>query len=378
MPSSAKATETSGPFFILPRGNDLETVTSFITSQFCCFSETAPIYTYDSADEHGVGHFLGGTLGSSKQGTTTISDDYEVVPFVTGGKDGTTKQFLFDFLKRFSQENPRAIVSLKEFNPIPIVLEARVKNAVIYGLKFNKSPLAQEAAISFDEASAYQFSNHWAYTSEEAGRVFTYDFSRQAKLPNQSFPTDLKSGAISILATPGEAVASTQTLLRLYGSDDENDLGIYYDAEGNFRYTLKRDGMPYAQMIIPPPIGKKFAGHQVQITLESVKYEDRKYGRSLPENTCVLRVFCPDLGLDHILQQEILWNWKHAPGSITDSDRANARAFAYLQFSAFSPGMTNLTIGGEKANPATPFTGTIHRVEFADKLAPGENDFLGK
>ena len=89
----------------------------------------------------------------------------------------------------------------------------------------------------------------------------------------------------------------------------------------------------------------------------------------------VLRVSCPDLSFEQVVQQPILWNWKHAEGAITDADRANARAFAYVNFSAFIPGMDKITIGGKDASCTDAFAGEIYNVEISKTLPPGTNDF---
>lgn len=334
------------------------------------------VYAYDSAMPNGLGAFLCGSLGSPKVGTTAISDNYECVPFTREQRDGTSKYFLLKYLKQFSDAHPEEIISISEMEPIPIVLEARMKNSTFYGVKFNKSSLSQEAAISIDATSSYYPSQKpWVYSSSTAGEVCTFDFSLQKRVPNNKLPINRESGTIAISATFSSASTLPQTLLKMYGDNERDDLGIYYDPNGNIRYTLNRDGAPFAEIVIPPPVGKSFAGHNVIITLEAVDYGKRKHGKYLLEDSDILRVYCPELGLDYILQQEILWSWRHAQSAITEADKANARAFAYLTFSAFSPSMSKLTIGGDRESTSNPFTGIIHKVEIADELSSGISDF---
>jgi hypothetical protein len=81
------------------------------------------------------------------------------------------------------------------------------------------------------------------------------------------------------------------------------------------------------------------------------------------------------LGFEEIVQQNILWNWKHAEGSITAADSANARAFAYLASTAFVAGMDTISVGGSNSHCSNQFLGSIHHVELADHLPTWSSDF---
>lgn len=85
------------------------------------------MYSFVASGDHGKGVFLGGTLGSSVKGTHTISDNYEAVGFTTQGKDGSSKYFLLEYLRDYSQLHPQEIVSIKDFPEFPVVLQAMTK-----------------------------------------------------------------------------------------------------------------------------------------------------------------------------------------------------------------------------------------------------------
>ena len=128
-------------------------------------------------------------------------------------------------------------------------------------------------------------------------------------------------------------------------------------------------------MNVTPPAGKSFYNHEISIFLEVVPPAKRKYGTGIKESVAVLTVKCPDLNFEQSVPQPILWNWKHPEGSITDSDKANAQAFAFLEFTSFVPSIYKLTIGASDEAKTDLFTGTIQKVQIADALPTGATDY---
>jgi hypothetical protein len=143
-------------------------------------------------------------------------------------------------------------------------------------------------------------------------------------------PVDKTMGSIAVKLTPVSGT-SQQAVLRLYGTEND-DIGIYYNSSGAFQYEMRKDGIPFANMTIAPPTGKSFANKEVILTFEAVKNTDRKYAKSQKEESAVFRVSCPVINYEKVVQQDILWNWKHTAETITPADSANARGFAYLNF----------------------------------------------
>ena len=349
-----------------PRGLSIDLLNSYVAVLLYAYSESAP---------GGKGAFLGGSLGSSMQGTSTVSEEYEYVPFVYNGIYSGTKQHLLNYLKSYSDAHPTSIVSLKDFEEFPIVMEAWVKNATFYGLKFTNGNGVENAGVNFYAPSHYQDAGLWSYTPETpTDPCYTEDFSQTKRLPNQKFPLDKETGSFALSVTPTSTANYPQTILRMYG-DENNDIGIYYGTNGDFQYIMKKDGIPFASMAISPPAGKSFANKNVVLTLEAVKNGDRKYGSNLHEESAIFRVSCNELGFEEIVQQNILWNWKHAEGSITAADSANARAFAYLASTAFVAGMDTISVGGSNSHCSNQFLGSIHHVELADHLPTWSSDF---
>lgn len=331
------------------------------------------MFSYDSSATHGVGDYLGGSFGSSIEGTSTISDNYESIGCILGGKDGSDKQILLDYLKKYSRSHPHEVVSIKDFPPFPIILQAWIKNAILYGIKFKKSAKANQASLDLTKASDYRGGDLWSYKpATPSSPCNTIDFGGMVRLPNQELPIEKEMGTIALRVKPASN-SNSQTIMRMYG-DDSNDIGIYY-ISGTFYYIMKKDGLEFAKMAISPPSGKTFVGQEVVITLESVKKGDRKYGKSMSEEAAILRVSCPSISFEKTVQQDVLWEWKHAQGGITAADSANARAFAYLDFSAFVPRMTKISVGGRNSNCDNPFSGSIYQVEVAEKLPSGSSDF---
>lgn len=347
-----------------PRGKQISRLNSYAA---------VLIYAYQASAAHGEGAYLAGSLGSSVEGTQTVSDDYESIEFIKGGQGGHNKQTLLTYLKNYSTQHPQEIVSIKNFPKIPVVIETRVKNAVFYGVKFYKGDEANMASLDLNRASKILAQNIWTYkpASPSPSSCGTQDYIKP-RLPNQKFPTELEKGTIA-MKVKAVSGSNRQAVMRMYG-DDNNDVGFYYNSSGSFQYIMNKDGLPFATMTIAPPTGQSFANKEVIMTFEAVNAW-RKYGRSMQERAAVFRVSCPELKFEKVVQQDILWNWKHATGAITPSDSANARAFAYLEFSSFVAGMNKLTIGGKNSTCDERFNGTVYEVQIAYALPFGESDF---
>ncbi len=349
-----------------PRGKTLSQMTSYVA---------LTLYAYDSTKAHGQGTYLGGTLGSSHQGTTVISDDYEAVGFTKGGIEGNSKNGILNFLRDYSKAHPTVIVSIKDFPDIPVVLEGRVKNATFYGVKFKDNANSNHFVLDVTATSEFKKNDYWSYAPTDPQHpCHTESFSNLKELPNQKLPVNRETGSIALKVTP-QSSTNLQTIMRMYG-DDNNNITLYYNPSGNLQYAMQKDGTLFASMVIYPPTGKTFSGHETIITVEAVKKADQKYGKTATsEEVLTFRVSCPAIGVNSTVQQPILWNWKHSAGSITPSDSANARAFAYLDFASFVAGMDKITVGGKNENCDVPFLGSISRVEVAEKLPTGKSDF---
>ena len=127
-------------------------------------------------------------------------------------------------------------------------------------------------------------------------------------------------------------------------------------------------------MTISPPQGKSFAGKNLVITVEALKTNERKYGKSTNEDATVFRVSCPAIQFEKTVQQDILWRWKRDVP--TDADKANARCFAYAQFAAFVSDIVSVTVGAADDNCNLRFNGQINQVEIAERLpSTVGNDF---
>lgn len=347
-----------------PRGKTLTQLNSYAA---------VLLYAYDQTANHGVGSFLAGTLGSSVEGTKTISDNYEAVGFVKNGLTGTSKGHMATYLKAYSTAHPTEIVSIKDFPAIPVVLQAILKNATLYGLQFRKTGDAG-IALNLDKPSQYSGGGVWTYEMPQPSTgCQTIDFSEHTRLPNQRLPIDMENGSMAIKVVP-KASSIEQTVLCMY-TDDSNYLGVYYNASKGFTYRIIKDKTEFASMTVSPPPGQTFNDKSVTLTFEAVKPKERKMAPLLPEEAAVFGVTCPDLGFSAGVQQPILWNWKHASGSITPSDSANARAFAFNQFSAFIGDLKYMTIGAKNSRCEAPFAGQIFKVEFADRL-PDNGSFF--
>lgn len=348
-----------------PRGKTLNQLNSYAAIL---------IYAFDPNRDHGKGKLLGGTLGSSVQGSRTISDNYEAVGFTSSGMDGNSKEMLLAYLKSYSELHPQEIVSIKNFPEIPVVFEATMKNSVLYGIKFKKGNQAEEASVDLTAASSFTGGNLWSFNPPTpSSPCHTENFGDVERLPNQKLPIEKEIGSIALKVMP-KSSTNLQTVMRMSG-DDDNNMSIYYNSSGSFQYVLEKDGLFFASMIVQPPAGKTFVNKEVILTFESVKNDSRKYGKAMKEESAVFRVSCPAINFDKVVQQDIIFNWKHPAGSVTAADSANARAFAYLGFSAFIAGMDKISVGGKNSNCDDPFSGSIYQVEVAEKLPSGSSDF---
>lgn len=348
-----------------PRGKMLTQLNSYVA---------VLMYSYDPNGDHGKGKLLGGTLGSSVQGSQKISDNYEAVGFSSSGMDGNSKEMLLEYLKSYSELHPQEIVSIKNFPEIPVVFEATMKNSVLYGIKFKKGNQTDEASVDLTAASNFEGGNLWSFKPPTpSSPCHTENFGDIERLPNQKLPIEKEIGSIALKVKP-KSSTNLQTIMRMAG-DDDNNMSIYYNPSGSFQYVMEKDGLFFASMLVLPPTGKSFADKEVIVTLESVKNDSRKYGKTMKEESAVFRVSCPAINFDKVVQQDILFNWKHPAGSITAADSANARAFAYLGFSVFIAGMDKISVGGKNSNCDDPFNGSIYQVEVAEKLPSGSDDF---
>lgn len=330
------------------------------------------MFAYDQGATHGLGAYLSGVLGSSKAGTHVISDNYEAVSYVSGGINGTTKKGLLIYFKACSDKEPTKIISLKDMGDIPVVFETRVKNAVFYGVKFNQAD-DSSVSVNVDVANEFEPSGIWDFQppSPVLQQCYMEDFSVAKRIPNQIIPTQMECGSIALRVTP-KTESYNQTIMRMFG-DNENYLSMDYLSNGNLRYHLVKEGTDYLNMQIVPPAGKSFQGKEVEVTIEAVKLQDRKYAKSYKEETTIMRVSCEELNYEKILPQRIIWNFRRDIPTPVDS--AYARGYAYLPFSAFVGNMDKIVVGGSSETCESKFTGSIHRVQIARKLPTGNNQF---
>lgn len=329
---------------------------------------------YDSSQPNGVGAPLAGSLGCPKLGTTQPSEDYEAVGFIKNGMDGNSKVMIFNYLKGLSRAEPHKIFSVKDMPPVPVVIQSLLRNSHFYGISFKIGGQDVEAPLNLRNMSNYIPRNLWTYRPSPH-EIYTKDFSGTMLQPNELIPVNRTTGTVALNAFPTQG-QQNQTLLRMYGgATNNNGLSIDYDTNGQFVYTLTKDGFPFAQMTIGPPTGKSFVNHEVTVTLEVVPVEKRKYCKETQESVAVLTLRCPALGFQQSVPQQILWNWKHPEGSITNSDKANAQAFAFLEFSSFTPSLTKLTVGAADSTGRNAFNGIINAVQVANGLPEGTTDF---
>lgn len=166
------------------------------------------------------------------------------------------------------------------------------KNAVLYGIKFDKDKGSDKALLGLTAPLNYRGGNLWSYIPVAPSSPHsTQDFSHLIKLPNQEMPIDKIMGSIAVRLTPVPGT-SQQAVLRLYGTDN-GDIGTYYNFSGAFQCEMRKDGIPFANMMIVPPTGKSFTNKEAMLTFEAVKNTDRKYARSQKKESAVSRVSCP-------------------------------------------------------------------------------------
>lgn len=321
------------------------------------------------------GPLLLAVLVAPKAGTTSPSDNYEAVSFTAGGKDASSKYYLLKYFSDMSKKNPTEILSMRHMDPIPVVMESWQKNSTFYGLKFEMTKPEAKCPLNIEITNLHQPSNIWLFKQSLPGQYSTRDFSNLKLLPNETPPTCMVTGTLAIEATVGN-LGDEQILVNIHGApENNNSLSVVLTQHGDFVYSIIKDGMPFAEMSISPPSGKSFEGKHVFITVESLHPKNRKYGKDISDQVTIFRLSCPELGFEKIVPQAILWNWKHPEGSITDSDKANAQCFAFLQFSSFVPSMTHVSIGNIDESGESRFLGTIHKTQFAPTLPSGQSDF---
>lgn len=349
-----------------PRGKEMSKLSSYAS---------VSIYSFDKTKDYGLGMFLCGALGSSQRGSTDVSDDYEAVDFLEGALHSTQRSGMLKYLKSYSDSHPDQIVSIKHFPKIPVALMAKLKKATLYEIQFLRQSTSDNFVLDIEKASNYKGGNIWTYDIPQPSlQCHTVDFSDAKPLPNQTLPNMKVKGALAVSVQP-QSGNQEQTVLRMYNNDDNYSTIIYDGSSKGFIYKMMKDGKEFSSMSILPPVGDTFEDKLVYLTLEAVPYNDRKMGHYIPEDAAVFTVTCPELGYAASKQQPILWGWKHAKGSITPSDSANARAFAYLQFSSFISRPKKLTIGGKNEQCESPFAGQIFKIQFSDKLPDGVNFF---
>lgn len=331
------------------------------------------IYAYDSTREQGLGDPLCASLGMPQKGTLQPSDNYEVYPFMKNGMNGNNKEMLFNYLRNQSRKKPSEIISVKELAPIPVVVQTLLKNTNYYGVSFTCGNHFVEGPLNLENISDYKPKNIWSY-KPIPGEFYTIDFSNKSLIPNEVLPVNRTTGTVAIEAIP-KLGSSNQMLLRMYAEGNNNDITFELTPKGEILYTLNKDGSPFAQMTIEPPIGKSFENKKITILLEVVPQKERKYGKEQTEDVALLTLKCPEINYEKSVPQSILWSWKHPEGQITDSDRANARAFAFLEFSSFVPGVNKITVGAVDSSGKSKFSGNILKVQVADKLPNGNDDF---
>lgn len=330
------------------------------------------MFAYDPNAAYGKGAYLGGTLGSSKEGTHYISNDYVAISLKSNGLSGTSKETLLEYLRTCSDAEPTKIISIKELQDIPIVFEAGVKNATFYGIEF-KQASDHTISINVDYANNFSPTGIWNFqpSTPILTQCHTENFMERKRTPNQIIPTQMEFGSIALRVNP-QKVSGIQTIMRMSG-DNENYLSIDYLSNGIFRYHLVKEGTDYLNMQIAPPAGKSFQGKDVIITVEAVKLNNRKYKKDYKEETAIMRVKCPSLNFEKILPQDIIWNFRRDVPTPVDS--SYARGYAYLPFSAFVGNMNKIIVGGSSETCEDKFTGSIYQVQVAPKLPTGNSDF---
>lgn len=321
------------------------------------------------------GDLLLAVFGAPKSGTTTPSDDYEAVGFTYGGKDASSKYYLLRHLKKISEKDPTSIISMRQLPPFSVSLEYWGKNSNFYGIEFEITKPEAECPLSVENMSLHQPKNIWLFTQDTHGQYSTHDFSNEKLIPNETPPTCMVTGTLAIDATLAD-LEGEQVIVKVHGDkSNNNSMSISVTQLGDIVYKLTKDGETFAEMKVSPPEGQTFRRKRVSITVESLHPRNRKYGKEITDQVTLFRVSCPEMGFEKIVPQPIIWDWKHAEGAITESDRANAQCFAFLQFTSFVPSMTSVSIGCEDETGASRFHGTVHKTQFAPQLPVGKSDF---
>lgn len=334
-----------------PRGRSVADLSSYVV---------ASVFAYDAARPGGKGALLAASMGSSRKGTEVVSDDYESVGNFDG-RDHHSKALLFGYMKSVAEAR-RKVISLKDdLSAVPVVFEARGRNSTFHGLQFKRASGA-DYILDTRGANGYKPPTRWRFEpNPKEMPCHTEVFSSRRVAQNSYEPTNLKMGVAKVVCTPKTYKAALQTVLRLYG-DAENDIALCYTSDGEFLLKMMVHGVEFASMSVAPPQGKVFAGRQVEVSLEVLKNGQDEDA----EAVAALRVRCPELKFEEVKPQPILWNWKHDVP--TDADKANARAFAFLQFASFVAGMDKITVGTFDDKCDQRFMGSIDSVEVSDGL----------
>lgn len=329
------------------------------------------LYAYNPGAKNGLGHYLGGCMGSSQQGSGIVSDNYESIGIPDGSSDGKSKNYLLRYVKSLSDASPRKIFSIKEMKGIPVILQASVKNAKFYGVEF-RTKGNNNSIVNLEKANNYAPLNVWTFKPVQPVLRDCYkeDFSTNLVIPNAVKPTQRETGSIAVKIRP-QNQPYEQIIYKMY-DDPENYLTLSYTDDGNIRYRLVKENTDFLDMNIAPPTPRAFENEDVTITIEAVEHTKRKYDPSFTEETTVFRVNCPSLHFEKILRQRIIWNWRHSvPNSV---DSAYARGFAHLAFSNFVGHMNQIVVGGNETC-ANKFTGSIYQIQISGALPKGASDF---
>lgn len=348
-----------------PRGSSMAELNSYARVN---------VYTYNPNAEHGLGMYLGGSLGSAVEHTHNVSDEFESVGLAEQTGYSMSKEYVLGYLRLMSALQPHRVISFKDAF-IPVVLETKLKNATLYSVKFSAGADGS-VPIDFSAASAFTPKPRWTYTPEmsENGDCYVENFSNKPRYPSMMTPTNMAEGSIAAQFAPIRRNAK-QTILAML-KDEANSLMVNLLENGKLQYVLKKDGDEYVRLEVGPPSGQDFYGKVVTLTVEAVKNKDRKYKKDYKEEVTVMRVACPEIQFEQTVVQPIVWNSKRQIP--TKEDSCDARAMAYLPFSSIAGGMDRIVIGGSSEACADRFMGAVAKVEISDKLPPGDSDFWPK
>ena len=329
------------------------------------------IHAYNKNAEHGLGMYLGSSLGSSVEHTHEISDEFESVGIIDQFGYSKSKEYLLTYLRLMSAGQPQRIISFKDVY-IPVVIETKLKNAKLYGVKF-AAATDKSVSVDFSDAASHVPKQLWTYTPDIAqdNDCHIEKFADKRHYPNMLNPTNMTEGSVAVEMAPVKR-NTRQTVFSIL-KDNNNCLGLSLLADGSIQYLLKKDGDEYVKLVAKPPSGKDFYGKTVTVTVEAVKNKDRKYRKDYKEEVTIMRVSCPAIGYAGIETQPTIWNSRAAQP--TKEDSCHARTMAYLPFSSIVGGMDKIVVGGSNEACADKFFGAIAKVEIADKLPTGSSDF---